>query len=71
MRARTELEASGVTVDHSVHVAPHEIGTEYTCTTLVVAGLHYSGFRLDSTWRGGLLDIVTPRQVVESWGESP
>ena len=28
MRDWPELEASGVTVDHSVHAAPHEIGTE-------------------------------------------
>src|ERR671910_3426116 len=29
MRARPELEASSVTVDHGVHGSPHEIGTEY------------------------------------------
>jgi uncharacterized protein len=30
MRARPGLEASGVTLDHGVHGAPHEIGTEYS-----------------------------------------
>jgi hypothetical protein len=28
MRVWPELEASGVTVDHGVHVAPHKIGTD-------------------------------------------
>lgn len=45
-----------------------EIEKEYTCCTLVVAALHYSGYKLHSTHRGGVLDIITPRQVVESWG---
>lgn len=43
-----------------------EIGDEYSCATLVVAGLHYAGFPLDAVHRKGLFDIVTPRQVVES-----
>lgn len=45
-----------------------EIGEEYTCATLIVAGLHYSGYHLDAIHRGGILDIVTPRQVLESSG---
>ncbi len=45
---------------------PDEIGSEYSCATLVVAGLHYAGFSLDAVHRKGILDIVTPRQVVES-----
>ncbi len=47
-----------------------EIATEYTCCTLVVAALNYAGYELHSTHRGGILDIVTPRQVVDSWGIS-
>lgn len=45
-----------------------ELSAEYTCCTLVVSALNYSGYELHSTHRGGILDIVTPRQVVESWG---
>ncbi len=44
------------------------IGDEYTCATLVVAGLHYAGFHLHAVHRRGKLDVVTPRQVVESFG---
>ena len=45
-----------------------DVGREYSCATLVVAGLHYSGYDLDAVHRHGKLDIVTPRQVVESYG---
>jgi len=47
-----------------------EISMEYTCCTLIVAALNYAGYELHSTHRGGSLDIVTPRQVVESWGSA-
>ncbi len=47
---------------------PGGIGDEFTCATLVVAALHYSGFELAAVHRGGLVDIVTPRQVVDSRG---
>jgi len=43
-----------------------EIGDQYSCASLVVAGLHYSGYRLQAVRRNGYLDLVTPRQVVES-----
>lgn len=43
-----------------------EIGDKFTCVTLVVAGLHYSGCPLNAVHRNGWFDIVTPRQVVES-----
>jgi len=43
-----------------------EIDHEYSCATLVVAALHYSGFELDAVHRGGWLDVVSPRQIVES-----
>ena len=43
-----------------------EIGNEFSCATLVVAALHYSGFSLDAVHRNGFFDIVTPQQVVES-----
>jgi hypothetical protein len=45
-----------------------DIGKEYSCATLVVAGLHYAGYDLDAVHRHGWLDVVTPRQVVESYG---
>lgn len=45
-----------------------DIGQRFSCTTLVVAALHYSGFELDAVHRNGRLDIVTPRQVVRSRG---
>lgn len=46
----------------------HEIGSRFSCTTLVIAGLHYAGFELDAVHRGGRFDVVTPRQVIESRG---
>lgn len=53
----------------NIHPAiPCELRKKYTCTTLVVAALHYAGFQLHSARRYGLLDIITPRQVIESWG---
>lgn len=45
-----------------------QIGGRYTCATLVVAALDYSGYSLDAVHRGGWLDLVTPLQVVESGG---
>lgn len=43
-----------------------KIGHKFTCATLVAGGLNYAGYPLDAVHRGGWLDIVTPRQVVES-----
>ncbi|QTN31753.1 hypothetical protein HZ994_05240 [Akkermansiaceae bacterium] len=43
-----------------------EIGGKFSCATLVVAGLHYSGCHLDAVHRNGWFDIVTPGQVVDS-----
>lgn len=45
-----------------------EISSEYTCCTLITAALYYSGYELHCTKRSGVLDIVTPKQVVTSWG---
>jgi hypothetical protein len=45
-----------------------KISKKHTCCTLIVAALHYAEYELHCTRRNGLLDIVTPRQVVESWG---
>ncbi|GAA5478974.1 hypothetical protein [Haloferula helveola] len=45
-----------------------DVGESYSCATLVVAGLHYAGYELDAVHRGGRLDVVTPRQVIESRG---
>ncbi len=47
-----------------------EIEDQYTCATLIVAGLNYSGYRLQAVHRGGLLDVVTPRQVLDASGEA-
>jgi len=45
-----------------------EIRDQYTCATLIVAALSYSGFDLHAVKRNGHLDILTPRQVTNSWG---
>ena len=45
-----------------------EFEDKYTCTTLVIAALHHSGLQLHTPRRNGFLDIITPRQVVDSWG---
>lgn len=47
-----------------------DIKDKYTCSTLVIAALHHAGFQLHSPRRNGYLDIITPRQVVDSWGSS-
>jgi hypothetical protein len=47
---------------------PSKIGHDYICSTVVVAALYYSGLELDAVQRGGVLDIVTPKQVVTSDG---
>lgn len=47
---------------------PEDIGHDYICSTIVLTALHYSGVQLDANERGGLLDIVTPAQVVKSKG---
>jgi hypothetical protein len=49
----------------------HEIGNRYCCATLVIAALHYAGYPLDAVHRKGILDLVTPRQVVESFEAAP
>lgn len=45
-----------------------QIADEYTCATLIVAALNYSGYRLDAIHRHGLLDMVAPGQVIGSSG---
>lgn len=47
---------------------PDEIGYDYICSTIVLTTLYYAGLELDAYRRGGLLDLVTPAQVVESKG---
>ena len=47
---------------------PDEIGHDYICSTIVLTALYYSGLELDAYQRGGLLDLVTPAQVVASKG---
>ncbi len=45
-----------------------KIGRDYICSTVVVAALYYSGLELDAVQRQGLLDLVSPKQVVSSKG---
>lgn len=47
---------------------PEEIGHDYICSTIVLTALYYSGLELDAYRHGGVLDLVTPAQVVESKG---
>ncbi len=54
---------SGIEPSH-----PDEIAVDYICSTLVVAALHYSGLKLDAVNRDGLLDLISPGQVVRSEG---
>jgi len=46
----------------------NEIGYSYTCATVILAALQYSGVELDAYQRLGLADIVTPLQLVSSKG---
>ncbi len=48
--------------------APENIGHDYICSTVVVGALYYAGLELDAIQRDGLLDLVTPAQVVDSRG---
>lgn len=45
-----------------------KVGRDYICSTIVVAALYYSGLELDAVQRKGLLDLVSPKQVVTSKG---
>jgi hypothetical protein len=54
---------SNLKPDHS-----HKIGHDYICSTVAVAALYYSGLELDAAQRKGLLDLVSPKQVVTSKG---
>ena len=47
---------------------PHQIGNDYICSTVVVAVLHYAGLKLDAVNRNGVLDLISPAQVVKSEG---
>lgn len=47
---------------------PKSIGHDYICSTVVLASLYYAGIELDAAQRGGILDLVTPKQVVASRG---
>ncbi len=46
--------------------SPEDIANEYTCVTIVQAALHYAGHPTKSIHRGGILDIVTPAQLIHS-----
>jgi hypothetical protein len=45
-----------------------KIADQYTCTTLIISALNYSGYQLYSSRRHGIMDVITPCQVTESWG---
>lgn len=47
---------------------PEEIGHDYICSTIVLTTLYYAGQELDAYQRGGILDLVTPAQVINSKG---
>ena len=44
------------------------IGHDYICSTIVAAALYYAGADMKVSGRAGLLDLVSPRQVVMSHG---
>lgn len=48
--------------------SPKEIGHDYICSTVVVGAFYYAGLELDAIKRDGVLDIVTPAQVIASRG---
>ena len=48
--------------------SPKEIGRDYICSTVVAAALYYAGADLRVSRRAGLLDLVSPRQVVTAHG---
>lgn len=45
---------------------PEQISSEYTCVTLIQSALHYAGHPTKSIHRRGILDIVTPAQLIHS-----
>ena len=47
---------------------PDEVGSSYICSTVVATALYYAGVDLDVSARHGVLDLVTPLQVVEAKG---
>lgn len=47
---------------------PEEIGHDYICSPIVLTTLYYAGLELDAYRRGGILDLVTPAQVINSKG---
>lgn len=58
----------GLTNGNTTPQSTSEFEDKYTCTTLVIAAPHHSGLQLHTPRRNGFLDIITPRQVVDSWG---
>ncbi len=47
---------------------PQDVSRTYSCSTVILAALHYAGVELDAFHRHGIADIVTPLQVVTSKG---
>lgn len=47
---------------------PDDVGYDYICSTVVLTALYYAGLELGANRRDGILDLVTPAQVVDSKG---
>jgi hypothetical protein len=47
---------------------PQNIGHDYICSTIVLTALYYAGLELSANRREGMLDLLTPAQVVDSEG---
>lgn len=61
MTATLGLRNRGLEPDEGYKISPR-----YTCATLVIAALHYAGYPLRVTRCGGVMDIITPGQVVRA-----
>ena len=67
--SRKAYDYSGALGFKNVTTTPdtlEEIPDEFTCVTLIQAALHYAGHPTRSIHRNGILDIVTPAQVIHS-----
>jgi len=47
---------------------PQDVSRTYSCSTVILAALHYAGVKLDAFHRHGIADIITPLQIVRSKG---
>jgi|GEM_PF-99480 len=56
----------GLRAEPATPETPEEIASKYTCVTLVKAALHYAGHPTHSLRRNGVLDVLTPKQLLGS-----